>query len=298
MERASWIGFTLARQAQGAEIDEIDIFGLATGTNLAGRRPIAFAGEELSALRAWQHDVTKPSAAHWRELIPVSLDLPSGWGDRPAILRALELTAQHARADHATAPWLGTPALLKALGVTRTPLPCLVIADKALRLAPRDRDAIVPRHLKAMTRAAELGLARLDGIETERLGAAHAIARARRPGKLIDLVALLERRAMLTPLAVARMFGLTISGAGKLLSRAASEGIAVEISGRQAWRAYLAPDLAIAFGFKHRPAGRPAKLPTPGPLDATLAAFDAEMAAFALRYPGLVNGDLPEDTDA
>lgn len=274
--RAAWAGFTAVRRAQGAEIDEIDIFALDCGASLPQRRPIAFADDELDALRAWQADLAKRQAPHWRELVPVTLDLPADWGDRPALLRALELTARHARADRGAGPWLGMPALLKALGVSRTPLPCLVAADKALRLA------------------------RLDGIEAERLTAAGVVARALRPGKLVALVALSQRQPLLTPLGIARMLDLTLSGAGKLLARAAGEGLVVEISGRQAWRAYIAPDLAIAYGFRRRPVGRPTLPVALAPLDATLARFDAEMAAFAERFPelavvGATHDSAPDD---
>ncbi len=43
IERASWIGFAEARRGQGAEIDDIDVFGLSAGANLPQRRPLSFA---------------------------------------------------------------------------------------------------------------------------------------------------------------------------------------------------------------------------------------------------------------
>ena len=179
------------------------------------------------------------------------------------------------------------PMLLKALGVTHTPLPCLVVADKALRLAPHDRDAIVPRYLKALARNAEAGLARLEAMEADRLRGAAVIARLRRPGALPALMALLQRRPGLRPLAVAKLLGLTISGAGKLLARAAADGLVVEISGRQAWRIYLTPDLAAAFGFVARPIGRPPAPPAAARLEPVLAQFDLEMAAIDARLAEL-----------
>lgn len=250
VERASWTGFAEGRRGQGAEIDEIDIFVLVCGVAVPGRGSIAFAGDELAAVRSWQIALAKPDARHWRELVPVTLDLPPEWGERPALLRLLELTARHARADRSTAPWLGSPALLKALGLTRTPLPCLVVADKALRFTPRDRDAIVPRYLKALTKAADDAVERLDALEGDRVRGALTLTKAMRPGKLVALAALLQRRPLLTPLGVSRALRLTLSGAGKLLARAARDGLVVEISGRQAWRAYLTPDLAMRFGCR------------------------------------------------
>lgn len=285
IERASWTGFAAARRGQGAEIDEIDIFALAGGVTLPRRPPLAFAADELAGLSSWQTASARPDGRHWRELVPVTLDLPTEWRDRPALLRALELTAIHARADRSAAPWLGGPSLLKALGITRTPLPCLVTADKALRFAPRDRQAIVPRYLKALTKAADDGLERLDAVEGDRMRGAATLAAALRPGKMVSLAALLQRRPLLTPLGVSRALRLTISGAGKLLARAAQHGLAVEISGRQAWRAYLAPDLAVKFGFAAQPAGRP---PRPPDLDGqALARFDQEMAEIDLMLAEL-----------
>ena len=287
-ERASWTGFAEARRGQGGEIDEIDIFALACDAPMPGRAPLAFAADEAEALARWQRELARRDSPHWRELIPASLDLPDDWRARPALLRALELTARHAPAPIAARQrgW-SMPMLLKALGVTHTPLPCLVVADKALRLAPRDREAIVPRYLKALARNAEAGLARLEAIEADRLRAAAVIARLHRPGALPALMALLQRRPALRPLAVARLLGLTISGAGKLLSRAAADGLVVEISGRQAWRTYLTPDLAAAFGFVARPIGRPPALPAAAPLEPVLAQFDLEMAAIDARLAEL-----------
>ncbi|QYE37077.1 hypothetical protein KZX46_22030 (plasmid) [Polymorphobacter sp. PAMC 29334] len=285
IERASWTGFAAARRGQGAEIDEIDIFALAGGIALPRRPPLSFAADELAGLSSWQTALARPDGRHWRELVPVTLDLPTDWRDRPALLRALELTAIHARADRSAAPWLSGPSLLKALGVTRTPLPCLVAADKALRFAPRDRQAIVPRYLKALTKAADDGLERLDAVEGDRMRGAATLAAALRPGKMVSLAALLQRRPLLTPLGVSRALRLTISGAGKLLARAAQHGLVVEISGRQAWRAYLAPDLAVKFGFAAQLAGRPPRPPEPD--TRALSRFDEEMAEIDIMLASL-----------
>lgn len=292
VERASWIGFAEARRAQGAELDEIDIFSLACGVVIPRRPRVAFAEDELAALRVWQAELTKPDPHHWRDMVPVTLDLPPDWSERPALLRALELTAVHARSDPRAAAWLASTRLLEALGVTHSPLPCLVIADKALRFAANDRTAIVPRYLKAMTRAATDGIERLDALEADRIRATAALCRSSRPGKLITLGALLQRRPLLTPLGVSRALDLTISGAGKLLTRAAADGLVVEISGRKAWRAYLAPDLAEKFGYKSPALGRPRTSVRPD--DRALDRFDAELAEIDIVLASLgVSIDTP-----
>ena len=285
VERASWTGFAEARRGQSAEIDEIDIFALVCGVALPQRPRLAFAADELAALASWQAALTKPDGRHWRELVPVTLDLPADWSERPALLRALELTAIHARSDRSAAPWLEGPSMLKALGVTRAPLPCLVTADKALRFAPRDREAIVPRYLRALTKAADDGRERLDAVEGDRMRGASTVAAALRPGKMVSLAALLQRRPLLTPIGVSRALRLTISGAGKLLARAADQGLVVEISGRKAWRAYLTPDLAVTFGFAAQPAGRPLRPPEPD--TRALLRFDEEMAEIDIMLASL-----------
>lgn len=287
LEQASWTGFAEARRAQGAEVEEIDIFALANGVSLPGRAPVAFAEEEARALEAWQRALAAHETPHWRDLAPYPLDLPADWRDRPALLRALQLVGHHAREDRTDAPWLASPALLSALGLTRTPLPCLIVADRALRLAPSDREAIVPRHLKRLTRAAETGLERLDVLEAGRLRAAKVVAGLIRPGRMTALLALLQRRPLISPLGVAHTLALTQSGAGKLLARAAEAGLAVEISGRAAWKLYLTPDLAIAFGYVARLRGRPPAPPRIEALDPVLARFDAEMAAIDEKLAAL-----------
>ena len=287
LERACWTGFAAARRAQGAEIDEIDVFALACDAALPQRRPIAFAADERAALLTWQRVLAQRDPPHWRDRLPFSVDLPDDWRERPALLRGLELTGRHARAERSATPWLDSPALLASLGLTKGPLPCLVIADKALRLAPRDRDAIVPRFLKDLSRLAVAGLERLDALEANRLRGAKAVSDAGRPGALLALTALLQRRPLVSPLHVGRALGLTKSGAGKLLARAAEAGLTVEISGRDAWKLYLPTDLAVAFGYTPRSVGRPPALPSLDPLDPVLSRFDAEMAAIDARLAAL-----------
>jgi len=286
--RACWSGYAAALRAQGVEIDEIDIFGREFDLSLPGRRPVATLYNELAGLEAWRGGLQQARRQHWRELIPFTLDLPSDWNDRPLLLRALELSARFARDDRSIAPWLAFPALLSALGATRNILPCLVPADKAWRLAPRDRAAIIPRYLKTLARLAEDALERLSAIEAGREAAARAIAAERRPGTLGTLLARLMITPITTPREVARAFDLTLSGAGKLLARAASLDLVAEVSARQSWRVYLAHDLALRHGFVAAKRGRPPAPAAPSPaLDDALARFDAEMAALDAKLARL-----------
>lgn len=280
LQRAIWTGFTAALRGQGAEVDEIDLFARASAVALPGRAPIATHLHEDERLARWRDELRERAAPHWREIVPYPLALPTDWRQRPALLRALELAAHQARSDGSIEPALAFPRLLQALGICRTPLPCLVIHDKAWRLAPRDRDAIVHRNLRQLASAADSGLKRLRLLETHRLRAASAISAVARPGRLPQLAALLERCPLITPKRLCASLDLTISGAGKLLTRAAELGLVAEISGRQAWKVYLACDLAAEFGFVERPRGRPpSPAPTLAPLDDVLAQFDRELAA-------------------
>ncbi|MBX9659115.1 MAG: hypothetical protein K2X00_11160 [Nitrospiraceae bacterium] len=276
--RASWTGYTTALRAQGAEIDEIDIFGRECAVNLPGRRPLTTNLDDRHALPSWQRDLTGSDARHWRDELAIATDLPEDWNRRPALLRALEITARHARADGSIAPWLAVPTLLRSMRITQTVLPCLVIGDRALRLSSRDAQPIILRNLRSLTDHAAEGLVRLQAIEDDRLRAAEAVSNAHRPGKLIKLLALLQFVPVLSPRLVGQQLSITISGAGKLLARAADMGILVEVSGRQAWRTYMARDIAIAFGFVKRPIGRPlAPQRYVANLEPALADFDREM---------------------
>src|SRR3546814_1851093 len=174
-----------------------------------------------------------------------------------SLLRALEITARRARADRTITPWLAVPALLRSMQITQAVLPCLTIGDKALRLSPRDTQAIVLRNLRSLTDRAEEGLVRLQALEAARLRAAAALHGAHRPGNLLALLSLVHFVPVVSPRMLARRLDVTIYGAGKLLSRAAELDLRVAVSGRQAWRTYMTRDLAIAFGFGVRPVGRP-----------------------------------------
>ncbi len=278
-KRASWSGYTTALRGQGAEIDEIDIFGRECGVSLPDRPSIPTNLYDPQELTDWQQQLADRQPRYWRDEVGISTELPEGWDQRPALLRALEITAQHARAEGGIAPWLALPALLRSMQITQAVLPCLTIGDKALRLSPRDTQAILLRNLRSLTDHACQGLERLQAIEEDRLRAAAAVQGAHRPGKLLKLFALLQLVPVVSPRMISQRLDVTISGAGKLLTRAVDLGLVVEVSGRQAWRIYMTRDLAIAFGFVAKPLGRPLAAARPeSDLDPALAAFDREMA--------------------
>ena len=277
--RASWTGYATALRGQSAEIDELDIYSRECGVKLPGRSAMPTHLDDPGDLPAWQGRLRQREAHYWRDVAAIPTDVAEDWNQRPALLRALEVVARHARADATITPWLTVPALLRSMNITHAMLPCLAIGDRALRLTPRDPQALIIRSLRTLTDHAEKGLERLQALEDDRLRSAVAIQAAHRPGKLLELLALLQFVPVVSPRLVAQRLDVTISGAGKLLNRAENARLLIEVSGRQAWRAYMTRDLAIAFGFLHRPMGRPLVPPKyVANLEPALAEFDQEMA--------------------
>lgn len=278
-ERASWTGYASALRGQSVEIEEIDIFGQSCDVSIPGRQAPPTREYDASGLKNWQASLRDRSQRHWRDEAPFSSFTAEDWRDRPALLQSLEILSRHARADPSIAPWLAFPRLLQSMGVTSAPLPCLVHADKALRYSPREADANIARYFRFITTAAETGLQRLVAMEEHRILSVVTASASLRPGKLSPLLALLQYRPVISPRVAAARLGISISGAGKLLARAADNEIIVEISGRQAWRTYIVKDLAYAFGLAKRSAGRPVELRQQlEPLDPALLKFDTEMA--------------------
>ncbi|WP_340318224.1 sugar-binding transcriptional regulator [Rhizorhabdus argentea] len=299
-ERASWIGYARALQLQGVELDEIDVISWATATQIPGRARFDTLVDPFAAFGAWTAMLAERDQRHWREDLPFTLQIPIGFSDAPLILRAIAILGQHAQATGDISAWLSMPLLLARLGLTKTPLPCLVAGDKAMRLAPRDATPIVRRVLRDLASQAEDGLATAIELDAERRRWIKLLGEARKPGALRAVAAMGLREPILRPQQVARTLGLSRSGAGKLLDRAAERGLLVEISGRLSWRVYMAPGLARRLRLVAPRPGRPATppaLPARDELGASLAAFDAEMAAFTARYPQLSGSAPPSAED-
>src|SRR3546814_17997224 len=104
------------------------------------------------------------------------------------------MLGRRAPADRSSISLLNLPRLLHSMEVTATPPPRLAISDKALRLTPRDSEAIVARFLRQIAEAAATGLQRLDAMEEHRLRAAAVAGNILRPGKLFPLLAFLQLR--------------------------------------------------------------------------------------------------------
>ena len=300
--RAAWTGYARALQLQRFEIDEIDVFVHGCGIHLPGRARIATAGDPFGTLEDWRARLAEPTGRHWREDLPLTFELPQGWEETPALVRALDVIDVWCRKDASIAPWLALPILLRRLKLTQTPLPCLAGGDEAQRFAQGPRPALLKRLLKQLRKSAEDGLERLDALERFRLRAAAAVAQEHRPGKLADLTRLSLARPSLAARTIASDLDITLSGAGKLLTRAEGLGLLVEVGSRASWRAYVTPDVAVALGVKPPDRGRPRGLPQPTrAVAAILGQFDAEMAAIDSRLQQLSVGyeshDIDDDTD-
>lgn len=282
--RASWAGYARALHLQHAEIEEIDIIAERCGLRIAGRALPRTDDEPFAAYAPWLARLSEPDGRHWAEDLPFTFDAPPAWREAPALVRALHLLDASARADRTIAPWLAFPALLRRLGLARSPLPCVVPGDAAQRFPGEPRAVLLKRLLRQVVRSAEDGLERLERLETGARRTAAAIAAERRPGKLAVLGRVALSRPCLAARSLAPLLDLTVSGAGKLLERATGLGLLVEVSGRESWRTYVAPDVAVALGLSAPDRGRPPSLVSAPPeVDVILQSFDAEMAEIEER---------------
>ncbi|KHL24210.1 hypothetical protein PK98_14540 [Croceibacterium mercuriale] len=297
-EEATMAGFATSLRAHDSSAAESDLFSHLRGTPLPHRLPATLKQEDCAVFEEWRSALQVRAAPPWRELVHVAVDLPEAWDAAPALLRLLALAAHHTQQQPSTAPPI-MPRLLQALGLSEAVLPSLVIIDPAWRHRPRKVAASVRRSLRRLTRAALRARKRLARIEAGATHAARVLDGEPRAGALRPLIDLVGRHGIVTPRGIAREYGLSISGAGKLLARAARLGLVVEVSGRASWRTYLSPHLAIEFGYVEAPRGRPPALaPRPLPLTPTLQAFDDELAAIdamLARFGPLPNGGSDEE---
>lgn len=282
--RASWTGYAVALQLQQSPLEEIDIIAERCGLRLPARPVPRTEDEPFAAYTPWLARLHQPEGRHWAEDLPFTFDAPAGWREAPALIQALTLLDQSARADRTSAPWLAFPLLLRRLGLTRTALPCLVAGDAAQRTLRDARPALLKRLLKQLTRTAEAGLERLDRLEAYMRRAASVVAGEHRAGKLADIARIALTRPCLAARSAAPLLGITISGAGKLLERATALGLMAEISGRGSWRTYVTPDIAIAMGERAAERGRPPRTPIAVAAVADiLHSFELEMAEIDAR---------------
>ena len=278
--RASWAGYATALRLQRFEIDEIDVFSALVGLPIPHRPPVATMGEPFATYSGWLRSLGDRSEHHWREALPFSFEEPEGWSSAPTLLRALGVLDLWSRRDATINVWLAFPALCARMGLTSSPLPSLALGDPALRTLHGPRVAQLRRLLKTIRENCEDGLARLDRLEKWRRDFAAVIAGELRPGQLEDLGKLALTTPAVSARGVSNRLGMTVSGAGKLLARAAERGFFVEVPGRTSWRVYITSEAGIALGILAAPRGRPPSPPPPSPgLDAVLCAFDREMEA-------------------
>ena len=279
--RAAWSGYARALHLQAAEIDEIDVFSWGCGIHIPERPRRATNVDVFDGFPAWAQALREPDRLAWRDKLPVAVTEPHFVTEHPALVRALERVRQHARIDATIEPWLGLAFALRDYDLTTTPLPCLAGGAKALRLKRMPADHDWQAAVRSVEAAAIAGLDRLDRLERLCRDAQRKIMAEYRPGMLPALAALSCHHPVLSPQSVAGALGLTLAGASKLLARAASAKLLVEITRRRSWRIFVAADLAVDFGFVAPKRGRPPKEPPPLPPRRDLAeafvAFDQGM---------------------
>lgn len=270
---------------QGGEIDEIDVFSWGSGVPLPGRPRRHTHDDEFGAFGIWWDQLHSDDRAAWRDALPFPIEIDRGL---PRILQAIDLVRQYSARSGSIEPWLALPRFLYLLGVTATPLPCLVAGAKAFRIRAPIPEDTVRATLRAIAGAAKTGIDSLETMEASHRAALRTILSEYRPGKLQQLLALSLSVALLSPKGVADQLGLSVAGAGKLLDRAADLGVLVEITGRRTWKAYVAPDLAVALGLRKAAVGRPRKEAPPPASSSALAgaldAFDRDMADIEARF--------------
>ena len=280
--RAAWSGYAGALQLQGAESEEIDVFSRACDLKIPERHVRATNLDEFGRLGPWLQEIASSDTLAWRDALPTAVITPDQASQHPPLIRALDRIRQIARLDHSLAPWLGLPFALRDEGLSSTPLPCLAGGAKAFRMkrSPSDADWLVV--IRSLRSAADDQVDRLDLLERLYRDSQRAIHKEFRPGALPALAALSMFRPLLSPQRVSTLLDLSVAGASKLLERAVAAGLLVEITQRKTWRAFLAADLAVRFGFVKAKLGRPRHEPPPLPLDRDLAEifddFDLQMA--------------------
>ena len=281
--RATWSGYARALQLQSPEVEEIDVFSWGCDLRIPGRPPLPSHLDLFDRFEEWRASLDDPDTLAWRDGLPTAIGDPAASAAHPPLVRALDTVRQLARIDHSIMPWLGLPFALRDRGLTASPLPCLAGGAKAFRLKPRPNDDDWLVMLRGLERAATIGLERLHSLERHYRDAQRTIAAEYRPGALPALLALIQYHPLLSPQSAAELLCMSIAGASKLIERAATTGLLVEITQRRSWRQFLTPDLAADFGYVRPKRGRPAKEPPPLPVNRDLAAvfdaFDSEMAA-------------------
>lgn len=122
------------------------------------------------------------------------------------------------------------PVQLYQSGLTQTILPCLT----------------QPHKLQSQ---AERGLVVLKGLIQYRALLAQRLGHKKSDQRLWQVAALSLKWPALTPLSLAGSLRLSISGAGKLLQRAARLNICVEITGQHNYKLYIPGDCVSSFGL-------------------------------------------------
>ena len=259
--RVKLTGYAAALRLQQEPIEEVDVFSHFCGLRLPGREIPQTNSDPYAEFAEWEAMLADGKDRHWREVLPFTFELPSGWQSAPNLVKALVVLERWVKADQSKLAWLQGPILLHQFGLTNAVLPNMVFGD-ATMCNPNTRSEVVLRRLlRQLCEAAEIGLGRFGAMEETLVRFASVLANEKRPGRLDDLGMLLLVEPLLTPREVANHLGMTVAGAGKLLQRAAEQDIVCEISGRGTWRAYATRDIALALNLIGPKHGRPRNAP-------------------------------------
>ena len=273
--RVKLTGYAAALRLQREPIEEVDVFSHFCGLRLPGRALPQTNSDPYAEFADWEAMLADGKDRHWRELLPFTFELPSGWQSAPKLMKALVVLDRWVNADQSKLAWLQGPILLHQFGLTSAIMPNMVFGDAAMRNRDTHCEALLLKLLRQLHDAAEIGLARFGAMEEALVRFASVLPDERRPGRLEDLGMLLLVEPLLTPREVADRLKITVAGAGKLLRRAAAHDVVTEISGRGTWRAYATHDIAIALSLASPKRGRPRNPPPPrGDLRKLVASSD------------------------
>lgn len=289
--RAAWQGYARAMQLQGIEIDEVDVFSWGCSLPLPSRPNRVTVVDEFESFPSWWERLHERDQAGWKDRLPFTPEMPR---DLPRLFQAFGIQRQYAMRVQGIEAWLALPIVLHRLGLTLSPLPCLVAGSKSFRFPGGPPIETVRATCRALAQSAHRGAAMLDDLEYAHRAALRAISQEYRAGKLPDLLSLSLHLGVLSPARVAAELKLSVAGAGKLLDRAAELDLLIEISGRRSWKIYATRDLAVAFGFRKPVQGRP-KREAPyaifdRALSETLDLFDRAMADVDAKLSRLPSG--------
>lgn len=237
-----------------------------TAARRLGTAPVATADDEIEpGIGAWDDSV---------DLCLVTMAEERAT-EGALIATALALRGWIMKGGAASAGMAALPAQLVLGGLAKRYLPCFVAAWRKAALVEGEReDEWLRRFLDGFAHAAEKGERTLGALQLARREWHRRLGSRRSTSRLPRLVDAMLALPVVAPAQAARVMGLTVGGATKLITELVALGILIETTRRKSWRRFLTADLAVAAQL----AIDAASLPPPRPAKKA----DDDAPAFAL----------------